>query len=133
MMLQPRKQKYRKSHDAVMAGVNNQSISFGEFGLQASSAGFLTSRQIEAARKAMTHFTKRTGKVWIRVFPQMPVTQKAQGLRMGGGKGAVVSFGSPVKVGTIVFEIGGVSKETAKEAFRLASNKLPLKLEFIEK
>jgi len=133
MMLQPRKQKYRKSYNAAMRGVNHQALSFGEFGVQASTAGFLTSRQLEAARKAMSHFTKRNGKIWIRVFPQIPVTQKAQGLRMGGGKGAVVFFGSPIKVGTIVFEISGVPKEVAKEAFRLAGNKLPLSLAFIEK
>lgn len=132
-MLQPKKQKYRKAYNGTMRGVANQSLSFGEFGLQASDPGFITARQLEAARKAMTHYTKRGGKIWIRVFPQMPVTNKPQGLRMGGGKGAVVSFGMPIKVGTIVFEMGGVSKEIAKEAFRLASNKMPLKLEFIEK
>ncbi len=132
-MLQPKKQKYRKSYNAAMRGVNHQTLSFGEFGVLAATPGFITARQIEAARKAMSHYTKRYGKIWIRIFPQIPVTNKPQGLRMGGGKGAVVSFGSPIKVGTIVFEMGGVPREIAKEAFRLAGNKLPLKLEFIEK
>lgn len=133
MILQPRKQKYRKSYNASMRGVATQHVSFGDFGAQAKTAGFVTGRQIEAARKAMAHFTKRNGKIWIRIFPHIPVTQKAQGLRMGGGKGAVVFFGSPIKVGTVVFEIGGVNKETAKEAFRLAGNKLPISIEIIEK
>lgn len=132
-MLQPRKQKYRKSYNTAMSGVNYQRLSFGEFGLQAVGPGFLTARQIEAARKAMAHATKRGGKIWIRVFPQVPVTQKAQGLRMGTGKGPVVAFGTPVRVGTIVFEIGGVPRELAKEAFRLATNKLPLEVTMIEK
>lgn len=133
MLTQPRKQKYRKSYNGNMRGVQHQTVSFGDFGLQASTAGFISSRQIEAARKAITHYTKRGGKLWIRIFPHNPVTAKAQGLRMGSGKGAVVSFGTPIKVGTVVFELGGVNKELAKEAFRLASNKLPIKLAFIEK
>lgn len=132
-MLQPKRQKFRKAFDGRMRGVATQELSFGEFGLRAKEAGFLTSRQIESARKAMTHYTKRGGKIWIRVFPQNPVTQKAQGLKMGSGKGNVVSFGTPIKVGTIAFEMSGVTKEVAKEAFRLACNKLPFKLEFIEK
>jgi large subunit ribosomal protein L16 len=132
-MLQPKKQKYRKSYNASMSGVNHQHLSFGEFGVQTVEPSFITARQIEAARKAMTHFTKRSGKIWIRIFPQIPVTNKPAGTRMGGGKGAVVSFGSPIKVGTIIFEMGGLPRETAKEAFRLAGNKLPVKLQFIEK
>lgn len=132
-MLQPKRQKYRKSFNVTMRGVVNQKLSFGEFGYKAKEPGFLTARQLESARKAMAHYTKRGGKIWIRVFPQVPVTNKPQGLKMGGGTGTVVSFGTSIKVGTIVFEMSGVPKEVAKEAFRLAGHKLPIALEFIEK
>ena len=132
-MLMPKRMKYRKQQRGNMKGKASRGnvVSFGEYGLQALEPVWLTARQIEAARKAMVRFTKRRGKVWIRVFPDKPYTQKAAETRMGSGKGAVDHWVAVVKPGRIIFEIGGVSEEIAKEAVRLASHKLPIKTRFI--
>ena len=134
-MLQPKKQKYRKSFRGRMKGKSSKAVSldFGEFGLKAVGRGWLTAQQIEAARKAITHHTKRQAKVWIRVFPDKPVTAKAAGAGMGGGKGDVDKYVFVVTPGRILFEISGVEKEIAKEAMRLASHKLPFRTKFISK
>ncbi len=133
MLTGPRKQKFRKSYNIAMHGIVFQDIAFGDFGMKVTKCGFLTGNQLEAARKAISHYTNRQGKVWIRVFPQVPVTKKGQGVRMGSGKGAVEYFGTPVKVGAIIFEISGVSREIATEAFRLAGNKLPISYKLVTK
>lgn len=135
MVMQPRKQKYRKSFRGKMRGKSSRgtSLEFGEFGLKALGRGWLTAQQIEAARKAITHYTKRQAKVWIRIFPDKPITAKSAGVGMGGGKGDVVKYVFVVTPGRILFEVGGVSKEVAKEAMRLASHKLPFKTKFISK
>jgi len=108
-------------------------INFGKFGLKALASSWITSRQIEAARRAMTHFTKREGKIWIRIFPHQAVTATPNETRMGGGKGAVSHYVATVKPGTILFEMDGVSEATAKEAMRLAGHKLPIKTRFMVK
>lgn len=135
MVMQPRKQKYRKSFRGKMRGKSSRgtSLEFGEFGLKALGRGWLTAQQIEAARKAITHYTKRQAKVWIRIFPDKPITAKSAGVGMGGGKGDVVKHVFVVTPGRILFEVGGVSKEVAKEAIRLAGHKLPFKTKFISK
>jgi len=135
MVMQPRKQKYRKSFRGKMRGTSSRgtSLEFGEFGLKALGRGWLTAQQIEAARKAITHYTKRQAKVWIRIFPDKPITAKSAGVGMGGGKGDVVKYVFVVTPGRNLFEVGGVSKEVAKEAIRLASHKLPFKTKFISK
>jgi len=135
MTLQPKKQKYRKSFRGKMRGPAGRGLflAFGEFGLKAIGRGWLTSQQIEAARRAITHHTKRQAKVWIRVFPDKPVTAKSSGAGMGGGKGDPEKFVVVVRPGRILFEIGGIEEEIAKEAFRLASHKLPFKTKFIKK
>ncbi len=134
-MLQPKKQKYRKSHRrrGSLRGTSQvgNRVSFGMYGLKAQSAGELTSRQLEAARRAMTRYIKRGGKIWIRVFPHMPVSRKPSEVPMGSGKGAVEFFISPVKPGRVLFEMEGVEETIAREAFRLASSKLPVKTKFI--
>jgi len=134
-MLQPKKQKYRKSFRGRMKGKSSKGVSldFGEFGLKAIGRGWLTAQQIEAARKAITHYTKRQAKVWIRIFPDKPVTAKAAGAGMGGGKGDIDKYVFVVTPGRILFEISGVEKEIAKEAMRLANHKLPFRTRFISK
>lgn len=134
-MLEPRKKKYRKQFRGKMKGksVRGSSLAFGDYGLKSLGRGWLTARQIEAARRAITHHTKREGKVWIRVFPDKPVTKKAAGVRMGSGKGAVDHHVAVVTPGRIIFELAGVNKETAIEAIRLAGAKLPFKTKFIKK
>ncbi len=135
MVMQPRKQKYRKSFRGKMRGKagRGNSLDFGEYGLKALGRGWLTAQQIEAARKAITHYTKRQAKVWIRVFPDKPVTAKSAGVGMGGGKGDIDRYVFVVTPGRILFEISGVSQEIAKEALRLASHKLPFKTKFMSK
>ena len=132
-MLMPKRVKYRKAHRGRMkgkAGRGNQ-VSFGEFGLQALEPCWMTSRQIEAARRAIVRHVKRSGKLWIRVFPDKPVTAKPAETRMGSGKGNVDHWVAVVKPGRVIFEIAGVREETAREAMRLASHKLSIKTQFI--
>ncbi|GAC1361646.1 MAG: 50S ribosomal protein L16 [Ktedonobacteraceae bacterium] len=133
MLLAPKRTKYRRQHRGRMSGEaqRGSTLSFGEFGLQALEACWMEARQIEAARIALTRFMKRGGKVWIRVFPDKPISAKPAETRMGSGKGAVDHWVAVVKPGRIIFEIGGVSEEIAKEAVRLASHKLPVKTRFI--
>ena len=125
-MLQPKRQKFRKQHRGRRRGQANSGneVSFGEFGLQATSAAWIDSRQIEAARRAITHELKRGGKVWIRIFPDKPVTSKPAETRMGSGKGAPDHFVAVVKPGRMLFEVAGVKEDLAREALRLASHKL---------
>lgn len=134
-MLIPRKLKHRKSFRGKMPGnaARGTSIDYGRFALKATSRGWLTSRQIEAARRAMTRYIKRGGEVWIRVFPDRPVTSFPNEVGMGGGKGALSHFVAVVTPGRILFEMDGVPSDIAKEAMRLASHKLPVKTVFIEK
>ena len=132
-MLQPKRQKYRKMHRGRRRGEAQRgaTVAFGEFGLQAMQCGWLTSRQIEAARRAITHYIKRGGKIWIRIFPDHPVTTKPAETRMGSGKGAVDHFVAVVKPGRILFEVGGLKQDLAQRAMRLASYKLPIHTRFV--
>lgn len=134
-MLAPKRVKYRKVMRGTMKGVahSGTKISFGEFGLVSEETAWVTSRQIEAARRAITHLTQRGGRVWIRIFPDKPITHKPPETRMGSGKGDVYEYVAVVKPGRIMFEMGGVTKDTAQEALRLAGYKLPVKTRFIEK
>ena len=132
-MLQPKRVKYRKSHKGHRRGKAQagNSIEFGDYGLQALESAWLTSRQIESARRAITHHIRRGGNVWIRIFPDKPVTKKAAETRQGGGKGAPDHWVAVVKPGRILFEMGGVSEAVAKGAMRLASHKLPINSRFV--
>jgi len=132
-MLFPKRVKYRKQQRGRMKGkeLRGATVAFGEFGLQALEPCWMTQRQIEAARRAVVHYAKRRGKVWIRVFPDKPVTQKAAETRMGKGKGAVDHWVSVVKPGRIVVEVGGMEPEVAREALRLAAHKLPIKTQVV--
>jgi len=132
-MLIPKRVKYRKVQRGKMKGQakGGTKLSFGEYGLQALESGWLTSRQLEAARVALTRYIKRGGKVWINAFPHKPVTKKPAETRMGGGKGVPENWVAVVKPGKILFEISGVSEDVAKEAIRLASNKLSIKTKFV--
>jgi len=133
-MLQPKRTKFRKVHKGRNRGIaGGTEVSFGTFGLKAVGRGRLTARQIEAARRAMTRAVKRQGKIWIRVFPDKPITEKPLEVRMGKGKGAVEYWVAPVKPGRVMFEIAGVPEATAKEAFRLAASKLPVKTKFVKR
>lgn len=134
-MLTPRRAKYRKQMRNKMKGnsYRGTTISFGEFGLISEGTSWVTSRQIEAARRAITHYTQRGGRVWIRIFPDKPITKKPAETRMGSGKGDVFEFVAPVKPGRIIFEMGGVTKETAFSALKLAAQKLNVKTRIIEK
>ena len=134
-MLMPKRVKYRKVHRGRMKGraMSGNTVDFGDYGLSAEEATWLDSRQIESARRAMTHHIKRGGQVWIRVFPDKPVTSKPAEVRMGGGKGAPDHWVAVIKPGRILFEIGGVSDSIAREALRLASHKLPIRTRFIER
>ena len=134
-MLQPKKQKYRKTH-RNRGGFSGKSytgslVSFGMYGLKAQSTGELTSRQIEAARRAMTRYVKRGGKIWVRIFPHTPITRKAAEVPMGSGKGSVEFYVSLVKPGRVLFEMEGIEESVAREAFRLADSKLPIKTKFV--
>jgi large subunit ribosomal protein L16 len=132
-MLQPKRVKYRKSHKGHRRGQAQagNSIEFGDYALQALESAWLTSRQIEAARRAITRYIRRGGSVWIRIFPDKPVTKKAAETRQGGGKGAPDHWVAVVKPGRILFEMAGVSEATAKGAMRLASHKLPINSRFV--
>jgi large subunit ribosomal protein L16 len=136
-MLIPKKVKHRKWHKLRSSGLQNAttklSLSFGEFGLKAVTPAWVTSRQIEAARRAMARYTKRGGKIWIRIFPDKPVTMKGLEVPMGGGKGNVDHYVAIVRPGTIVFEMDGVPLEAAKEAMRLAAFKMPFRSKFLTK
>ncbi len=132
-MLQPKRTKFRKQHKGRNNGVavRGSSVSFGEYGLKSLSRGRLTARQIEAARRTITRHVKRTGKMWIRVFPDKPITKKPLEVRMGKGKGSVEFWVAQVKPGTMLYEIQGVSEDLAREAFTLAAAKLPVKTTFV--
>ncbi|HLR35649.1 MAG TPA: 50S ribosomal protein L16 [Tissierellales bacterium] len=132
-MLMPKRVKYRRVHRGRMKGNANRgnTLTYGEYGLQALEPAWITSNQIEAARRAMTRYVKRGGNVWIKIFPDKPVTAKAAETRMGSGKGAPEYWVSVVKPGRILFEMGGVSEEVAREAMRLASHKLPIECKFV--
>jgi large subunit ribosomal protein L16 len=134
-MLSPKKVKYRKQMKGKMRGtaLRGSSLNFGDFGLQAAECGWLTARQIEAARIAMTRHIKRGGKVWIRVFPAKPITAKPAETRMGKGKGSPEGWVAVVKPGMILYEMEGVDQDVAKEALRLAMHKLPIATKFIER
>lgn len=134
-MLMPKRTKFRRVHRGRMTGTASRGnfVSHGDFGLQALEPAWITSNQIEAARVAMTRYIKRGGQVWIKIFPDKPVTSKPLGTRMGKGKGAPEYWVAVVKPGRVMFEIGGVSEELAREAMRLAANKLPIKCKFITK
>jgi large subunit ribosomal protein L16 len=132
-MLSPKRVKYRKQQKGRMTGTSSRgnTVSFGDFGLQALECGRLTARQIEAARIALTRYVKRTGKVWIRVFPDKPITKKPAETRMGKGKGATEGWVAVIKPGKVLYEIKGVPEDKAKEALRIASFKLPIETRFI--
>ena len=134
-MLLPKKTKFRKVRIGKNRGnaTRGNYIAFGDYGLQSLSNERITSRQIEAARQAMTRYVKRGGKIWIRIFPHTPVSRKPLGLKMGGGKGNPEFFIAKVKNGTVMFEMKGVPEDVAREAMRLASHKLPVKTRFIKK
>lgn len=131
----PKKVKHRKWHRGRVSGAatSRTNLDFGSYGLKAMSSAWVTARQIEAARRAMTRFIKRGGTVWIRIFPDKPITIKGSEIRMGGGKGAVDHYVAIVKRGTVVFEMDGVDEAQAKEALRLASHKLPVTTKIISK
>ncbi len=134
-MLTPKRAKYRKQQRGKLRGVASAGtrVSFGEFGLISEGMGWVSARQIESARRAITHYTQRGGRVWIRIFPDKPITKKPPEVRMGGGKGEVEEFVAPVKPGRMLFEMAGVTKETAFEALRLASHKLGIKTRIVER
>ena len=134
-MLMPKKVKYRKQQKGRIKGIatRGNTLNFGSYGLQALEHGKITQRQIEAARIAMTRHAKRGGKIWIRIFPHKPVTKKPLETRMGKGKGNVEYWVAPVKKGTVLYEIDGVSKDIALEALRLASHKLPIRTKIISR
>ncbi|MGR9105544.1 MAG: 50S ribosomal protein L16 [Gammaproteobacteria bacterium] len=131
-MLQPKRTKFRKQHKGRNRGLaeSGSRVSFGEYGLKAIARGRLTARQIESARRAITRYVKRTGKLWIRVFPDKPISKKPLEVRMGKGKGSVEYWIAQIKPGSMLYEIQGVSEEIAREAFKLASAKLPIKTKF---
>ncbi|HHW99240.1 MAG TPA: 50S ribosomal protein L16 [Firmicutes bacterium] len=132
-MLMPKRVKYRRPHRPSLKGKSKRGneIAFGEYGLQALEAAWVTSRQIEAARIAMTRFARRGGKVWIKIFPDRPITQKPAETRMGSGKGSPEYWVAAVKPGRVLFEMAGIDEEVAREAMRLAAHKLPVKTKFI--
>jgi len=134
-MLMPKRVKYRKQMRGRMTGkaLRGADVTFGDYGLQALEPAWVTQRQIEAARKAIVRFTKRRGRVWIRIFPDKPVTAKPAETRMGKGKGAVDHWVCVVKPGRIMFEMGGVDEETARQALRLAAFKMPIKTKFVKR
>ncbi|MDD3824848.1 MAG: 50S ribosomal protein L16 [Anaerolineaceae bacterium] len=134
-MLTPKRTKYRKMHRGRMRGQagRGNTLSFGDYGLQALEPCWMTSRQIEAARRAIVRYVRRGGKLWIRIFPDKPVTTKPAETRMGGGKGAVDHFVAVIKPGRMLFEISGVQEDSAREAMRLAAHKLPIKTRFVSR
>jgi len=134
-MLQPKRVKFRRAFRGSRSGVatRGSTINFGDFALKSQEAAWVSARQIEAARRAITHYTKRGGRLWIRIFPDKPVSKKPPETRMGSGKGAVDHYAAVVKPGTILFEIGGVTKDIAEEALRLAARKLPVDSKIVSK
>ena len=134
-MLMPKRVKYRRQHRGRMKGEaqKGNQLAYGEYGLQALEATWMTANQIEAARRAMTRYIKRGGQIWIKVFPDKPVSKKPAEVRMGSGKGAPEYWVAVVKPGRVLFEMSGVSEEIAREAMRLAANKLPIKTKFIQR
>ena len=134
-MLMPKRVKYRRQHRGRMKGKaqKGNQLAYGEYGLQALEATWMTANQIEAARRAMTRYIKRGGQIWIKVFPDKPVSKKPAEVRMGSGKGAPEYWVAVVKPGRVLFEMSGVSEEIAREAMRLAANKLPIKTKFIQR
>lgn len=134
-MLQPKKSKFRKQFRGIMRGdaSRGNSVDFGEYGLQALVPGWFSAREIESARKTITHHTKRMGRMWIRVFPDKPVTKKAAGTKMGSGKGDIDQYVAVVRPGKILFELGGIPEEVAKEALRKAAHKISIKTKFVKK
>ena len=134
-MLMPRRSKFRKEMRRTMKGnaTSGTKISFGEYGILTLDTAWISSRQIESARRAITNFTKRGGRVWIRIFPHKPITHKPAEVRMGGGKGDIEEYVARVKPGLVLFEMSGVTKETAYEALRLAGHKLPVKVRIVSK
>ena len=134
-MLLPKRVKYRRVHRGRLTGkaMRGNTVTYGDYGLQATEPAWISSRQIEAARIAMTRYIKRGGQVWIKIFPDKPITQKPAETRIGSGKGSPEYWVAVVKPGRVMFEIGGVSEELAREAFRLASHKLPIKTKFVVK
>ena len=134
-MLEPKKMKHRKWHKGRSRGIERRGteISFGSFGLKSLSAKWITSAQLEAARRAIIRYLKKKGKLWIRIFPSKPVTSKGDEVPMGGGKGAVSHYVFPIKPGKIIFELDGIEEELAKEIFKKASDKLSVKTKFVKK
>lgn len=134
-MLMPKKVKFRRPHRGKMRGKakGGTEVAFGEYGLKALEPSWITNRQIEAARIAMTRYIKRGGKVWIKIFPDKPITQKPLEVRMGSGKGSPEKWVAVVKPGKIMFELAGVPEEVAREAMRLAAHKLPIKTKFVKR
>ncbi len=134
-MLAPKRAKYRKQFRDKAKGMATRgtTLAFGSLGLKSQELGWITARQIEAARRAMTHYTKRGGRIWIRIFPFKPVTKKPAETRMGSGKGDIEEYVAVVKPGTILFEMGSVDEKVAQEAMRLAAHKLPLKTKIVSK
>lgn len=134
-MLQPKKSKFRKQFRGTMTGVTarGNTVDFGEYGIQAVESGWFSARQIESARKTITHHTKRMGKMWLRVFPDKPITKKGAGVKMGSGKGEIHEYVAVIRPGKVLFELGGVPYEVAKEALRKASHKIPMKTKFVKK
>ncbi len=132
-MLAPKRAKHRKQFRGSRRGksIRGSKVNFGEYGLKAVTEAWVTSRQIEAARRALTHFTKRGGRIWIRIFPDKPITKKPPETRMGSGKGDVYEYVAVVRPGRVLFEMGGISLEDAKESMRLASAKLPVRTKFV--
>ncbi len=134
-LLQPKRTKYRKAFRGKRGGVatRGNSLVFGTFGLKAMAAGWISARQIESARRAMAHYTQRGGRIWIRIFPDKPITKHPAESRMGSGKGDVEGYVAVVKPGQLIFEMGAVTEAIAQEALRLASHKLPLATKFVQK
>ncbi len=134
-LLQPKRSKYRKMFKGKRTGIATRgaTLAFGTFGLKAMESGWISSRQIESARRAMAHFTQRGGRIWIRIFPDKPITKHPAESRMGSGKGDVEGYVAVIRPGQLIFEIGAVTKIVAEEALRLASHKLPLSTKFIGK
>lgn len=134
-MMQPKKEKFRKQFRGKRGGValRGATVAFGDFGMKAITGGWVTSREIEAARKKITFMTKRAGKYWLRIFPHKPITKKPVGVKMGSGKGPVEEHVAVVRPGTIIFELGGVSKEVAQSAFSKAGHKLSVKTTLVSK
>lgn len=134
-MLMPKRVKYRKMQRGRLKGLayRGNQVQFGTYGLQATESFYVTSRQIEAARRAVVRFIRRGGKIWIRIFPDRPVTKRAAETRMGTGKGSVDHWVAPVRPGRVIMEMTGVREDVAREAFRLASHKLPMQTQFIKR